>query len=77
MKIAVSCVVAPCSLVEGYRRFRGTCCLIALMMEAASLINSFIAFNETYKQRKQFIAHAVRNKKTVICPVNNNGKLAF
>jgi hypothetical protein len=27
MKMAVFCVVAPCSLVEVYRRFRGTCCL--------------------------------------------------
>jgi hypothetical protein len=35
MKMAVFWVVAPYSLVEVYRRFRGTCCLIALMMEAA------------------------------------------
>jgi hypothetical protein len=27
MKIAVFWVVAPCSLVEVYQRFRGTCCL--------------------------------------------------
>jgi hypothetical protein len=27
MKMAVFWVVAPCSLVEVYRRFRGTCCL--------------------------------------------------
>jgi hypothetical protein len=27
MKIAVFLVVAPCSLVEVYRRFRGACCL--------------------------------------------------
>jgi hypothetical protein len=27
LKMAVFCVVAPCSLVEIYRRFRGTCCL--------------------------------------------------
>jgi hypothetical protein len=27
MKMAVVCVVEPCSLVEVYRRFRGTCCL--------------------------------------------------
>jgi hypothetical protein len=26
MKMAVFSVVAPCSLVEVYRRFRGTCC---------------------------------------------------
>jgi hypothetical protein len=27
MKMAVFWVVAPCSLVDVYRRFRGTCCL--------------------------------------------------
>jgi hypothetical protein len=27
MKMAVFCVVAPCSLVEVYQRFRGPCCL--------------------------------------------------
>jgi hypothetical protein len=27
MKMAVSWVVAPCCLVEVYRRFRGACCL--------------------------------------------------
>jgi hypothetical protein len=27
MKMAVFWVVAPCSLVEVYRRFRGACCL--------------------------------------------------
>jgi hypothetical protein len=27
MKIAVFWIVAPCSLVDVYRRFRGTCCL--------------------------------------------------
>jgi hypothetical protein len=27
MKMAVFWVVVPCSLVEVYQRFRGTCCL--------------------------------------------------
>jgi hypothetical protein len=27
MKMAVFCTVAPCTLVEVYRRFRGACCL--------------------------------------------------
>jgi hypothetical protein len=36
MKMVVFWVVAPCSQVEVYRRFRGTCC--ALMMEAASAL---------------------------------------
>jgi hypothetical protein len=26
MKMAVFCVVVPCSLVEVHRRFRGSCC---------------------------------------------------
>jgi hypothetical protein len=38
MKIAVFWVVAPCSLVEVYQRFRGPCCLHHLMMEAAIFI---------------------------------------
>jgi hypothetical protein len=33
MKMAVFWVVGLCSLVEVYQRFRGACCLIALMME--------------------------------------------
>jgi hypothetical protein len=38
MKVAVFWVVAPCSLVEVYRRFRGTSFMrtIALIMEVAS-----------------------------------------
>jgi hypothetical protein len=38
MKMAVFWVVAPCSLVEVYRRFRGAYCSIikAMMMKAAS-----------------------------------------
>jgi hypothetical protein len=38
MNMAVIWVVAPCSLVEVYRRFRGACCLhhqgVTLIMEA-------------------------------------------
>jgi hypothetical protein len=39
VKMAVFRVVAPCSLAEVNRRFRGTCCLHyqgAMMMEAAT-----------------------------------------
>jgi hypothetical protein len=35
MKMAILWVVAPCSLVEVYRRFRGAC-IRALLKEAAS-----------------------------------------
>jgi hypothetical protein len=49
MKMTVFWVVAPCSPVEVYRRFIGTCCLhhkgdealIALMMEAATPASFF------------------------------------
>jgi hypothetical protein len=35
-KMVVCWVVAPCSLIEVCRRFRGVYCLITLMTEAAS-----------------------------------------
>jgi hypothetical protein len=41
MKMAVFWVVAPCSLVEVYRRF------IALMMEAASTSETSVNFHQT------------------------------
>jgi hypothetical protein len=51
MKMAVFWVVAPCSLVEVYRCFRGACCLhhplIALMMEAANTSETLISFYQT------------------------------
>jgi hypothetical protein len=40
MKMVVFWVIAPCSLVEVYRRFRGACS-IALMMEAASTFETY------------------------------------
>jgi hypothetical protein len=50
-KMAVFWVVAPCSLVEVYQRFRGPCCLhhqlgllIALMMEAARTSETLVNF---------------------------------
>jgi hypothetical protein len=44
MKIAVFWVVAPCSLVEVYQRFRGR---IALMMEAARTSETLVNFYQT------------------------------
>jgi hypothetical protein len=44
MKIAVFWVVAPCSLVEVYQRFRGP---IALMMEAARTSETLVNFYQT------------------------------
>jgi hypothetical protein len=49
MKEAVIWVVAPCSLVEIYGRFRGAYCLIVLMMkvEAATSETSVNAYRTT------------------------------
>jgi hypothetical protein len=51
MKMAVFWVVAPCSLVEVYERFGGTCCLHhqgdALMMEAARTSETLVNFYQT------------------------------
>jgi hypothetical protein len=43
MKMAVFWVVAPCSLVEVYRRFR----VIALMMQAVSTSETSVNFYQT------------------------------
>jgi hypothetical protein len=61
MKMVFFWVVAPCSLVEVYRRFRGVCCHkggvedrffarglhITLMMEAASTYETSVNFYQT------------------------------
>jgi hypothetical protein len=49
--MAVFWVVAPCSLVEVYQRFRGPCCLaIALMMEAARTSETLVNFYQTTRR---------------------------
>jgi hypothetical protein len=40
-------VVVLCSLAEVYQRFRNTCCLITLMMEAASTSETSANFYQT------------------------------
>jgi hypothetical protein len=47
MKMALFWVFAPCSLVEIYRRFRGACLLIALMMEAATTSETLVNYQTT------------------------------
>jgi hypothetical protein len=58
MKITVFWDVAPCSLKNVYRRFRGACCFhheeflarglfIALMMEAESTTETSVKFYQT------------------------------
>jgi hypothetical protein len=51
-KMAVFWVVAPCSLVEVYHRFRGPCCLHyqALMMEAAGTSETLVNFYQTTRR---------------------------
>jgi hypothetical protein len=66
MKMAVFWVVAPCSLVGVYRRFRGGCrlyhqsppspgrlSLIALVMEAASTSETSENFYQTTRRNNQ------------------------
>jgi hypothetical protein len=48
-KMAVFWVVAPCSL-EVYQRFRGPCCLIALMMEAPRTSETLLNFYPTTRR---------------------------
>jgi hypothetical protein len=53
LKMAVFWVVAPCSLVELYRRFKGACCLhhqIALIMEAARTSETSVNFYQTTRR---------------------------
>jgi hypothetical protein len=47
IKMAVFWVVAPCSLVEVFRCFRGACC-IALMMEAPSTSETSVNFTRLH-----------------------------
>jgi hypothetical protein len=57
-KITVFWYVAPCSLVEVYRHFRGGCCLhhqsgelfIALMMEAESTSKTSVNFYQATRR---------------------------
>jgi hypothetical protein len=46
MKITVSLDVAPCSVVEVGRRFRGANFVVALMMEAVRTSEMSVCFNE-------------------------------
>jgi hypothetical protein len=53
MKMAVFWVIAPCSLVEVYERFRGPCCLQhqgALKIEAARTSETLVNFYQTTRR---------------------------
>jgi hypothetical protein len=58
MKMAVFWVIALCSLVEVFRRFRGACCLaIARMMEAASTFEKSGCFYQTTRRNNPEDSH--------------------
>jgi hypothetical protein len=66
MKIAVFWVVAPCNLVEVYRRFRGACCLHhqgTLMMEAANTCETSANFFQTTWRNNPEDSHLQGKKK--------------
>jgi hypothetical protein len=48
--MSVFWVVAPCSLVEVYQRFRDPCCLIVLMMEAARTSETLVNFYQNTRR---------------------------
>jgi hypothetical protein len=59
-KMALFCVVAPCSLVEVYQPFRGPCCLIALMMEAERTSETLVNFYQTIRRYNPGESHLLR-----------------
>jgi hypothetical protein len=50
-KMTVFWVVAPCSLVDVYQRFRGDETFIVLMMEATRISETLVNFYRTTTQR--------------------------
>jgi hypothetical protein len=52
-KMAAFCVVAPCSPVKVYRRFRGACWVIALMVAAVSTSETSINFYQNIGTKTQ------------------------
>jgi hypothetical protein len=76
MKMAAFWFVAPCSLVQFYRRFKGTCCLIAVMIEAASISETSANFYKTTRRYNPEDSHlqpirlampASNNAQTTVC----------
>jgi hypothetical protein len=61
MKMAVFWAVAPCSLVEVYRRFIGACSpfikAIAVMMETASTSETSVSFYQTTRRNNSADSH--------------------
>jgi hypothetical protein len=61
--MAVVWLVALCSLVEIYQRFRGPCCLIALMMEAARSSETLVNFYQTTWRYNPEDSHLRTNRR--------------
>jgi hypothetical protein len=68
--MAVFWVVAPCSLVEVYQRFRGPSCLhhqgdefIALMMEAARTSENLVNFYQTTRRYNPEDSHLCSHRR--------------
>jgi hypothetical protein len=89
-KMAVVWVVAPCSLVEFYQRFRGPSCLhyqgndllIALMMEAARTSETLLNFYQTTRSHnpKDSHLHPTRQSSSrmwLISPIKTHFELEF
>jgi hypothetical protein len=59
--MALSCVVAPCSLVEVYRRFRGACFLRqvaeVLIMEAVNISEKSVHLYKTTRRNNSKDSH--------------------
>jgi hypothetical protein len=77
MKIAVFWIVAPCSLVEVYQRFRGA---IAMMMEAASISKTSVNFYQTTRRSNPEDSHLLTRRREnlksyvfIIFPTRNTG----
>jgi hypothetical protein len=62
-KVAVFWVVAPCGLVEVYRRFRGRCCLllVSLIMESAKTTETFMNLHQTTRRNSPTDSHLRNN----------------
>jgi hypothetical protein len=72
MKTAVFWIVAPCNLVEVYRRFRDAClkaarAMIALMMEAASTSKTSVNFYQATWHNNPEDSHLQEISLYLIC----------
>jgi hypothetical protein len=61
MNMAQFCVVAPCSLVEVYRSFRGACCLHHYGDETTSEMS--INFYQTARRNNPEDSHLISQKE--------------